>query len=117
MMKSVIQTNAIKEAKAMWAAYGDYVKDNGHIFKEKKKESKIGHGIEPARVLQSDGKEESFESLSKSQKLIRTLQQYWYNQQPLIENAKQFVKENKTDFLLFVIVLLLLVILLKISNI
>ena len=50
MMKSVIQSNAVKEAQAMWASYGDYVKANGHFFKEKKKESKIGHGIEPARV-------------------------------------------------------------------
>ena len=62
MMKSVIQSNAVKEAKNMWAAYGEYVKDNGHLFKEKKKESKIGHGIEPARVPQA--KEDEMEGLS-----------------------------------------------------
>lgn len=48
MMKKIINTNAQKEALAAWTAYTDWVKSNGHIFKEKKKESKLNHGIEKA---------------------------------------------------------------------
>jgi hypothetical protein len=46
MMKSIIKSNSEKESKIVWTAYIDYVKKNGHFFKEKKKESKLSHGIE-----------------------------------------------------------------------
>ena len=49
MMKSIITSNSIKEAQGVWSAYSDYVKKNGHFFKEKKKESKFAHGIEKAK--------------------------------------------------------------------
>ena len=49
MMKSIINSNSIKEAQAVWTAYAEYIKKNGHYFKEKKKESKFNHGIEKAK--------------------------------------------------------------------
>jgi len=116
-MKSVIQSNAVKEAKAMWAAYGEYVKDNTHIFKEKKKESKIGHGIEPARAPQSKDQEDSMEGLSKSEKIKKKFHKFWKDNQPAILNARETILKNKTDLLLTVIIFLILVIFLKISSI
>ena len=50
MMKGIIASNAQKESKAFWNAYADYVKKNGHIWKEKKKDIKLNHGIEKATV-------------------------------------------------------------------
>jgi hypothetical protein len=45
-MKSIISSNSLKEAKTVWTAYVEWVKKNGNFFKEKKKESKLNHGIE-----------------------------------------------------------------------
>lgn len=46
MMKSIIASSSQKESKAVWTAYSEYVKKNGHIFKVKKIESKLSHKIE-----------------------------------------------------------------------
>jgi Tfp pilus assembly protein PilZ len=73
MMRSVIQSNAVKEAKAVWIAYSEYIKNNGHLFKEKKKENKMGHGIEPARVPQVEEQKISYENLSNLEKLHKNL--------------------------------------------
>jgi len=48
MMKGIIASNAQKESKTFWNAYADYVKKNGNIWKEKKKDIKLNHGIEKA---------------------------------------------------------------------
>ena len=72
MMKSIILSKSKEEAKSIKSAYGDYIKKNGHAFKEKKKESKLKHGIEKLvpRNLQNDADshllsiEPSSESLS-----------------------------------------------------
>jgi hypothetical protein len=49
IMKSLIASNSNKEALAGWTAYSEYIKKNGHFFKEKKKENKLNHGIEKAK--------------------------------------------------------------------
>lgn len=52
MMKSIIASNSVSQSKAVWTAYqADWLKKNGHLFKETKKEkkviqSKVSHGIE-----------------------------------------------------------------------
>jgi len=50
MMKGIIMSSSVKESKAVWASYSDYIKKNGHIWKEKKKEIKLNHGIEKATI-------------------------------------------------------------------
>ena len=51
MMKSIIMSSSSKESKAVWASYSDYIKKNGNIWKEKKKEIKLNHGIEKANPI------------------------------------------------------------------
>lgn len=48
MMKSIITSSAAKESKGVYMCYNDYIKKNGHIWKEKKKEIRLNHGIEKA---------------------------------------------------------------------
>ena len=50
MMKSIIASSSTKESKAVYAAYSEYIKKNGNIWKEKKKEIKLNHGIEKATI-------------------------------------------------------------------
>lgn len=56
MMKSVITSNSIKESKVVWGEYVDYIKKNGNVFKEKKKESKLSHGIEKLQAKPQEDK-------------------------------------------------------------
>ena len=49
-MKSIIMSSSSKESKAVWASYSEYIKKNGNIWKEKKKEIKLNHGIEKATI-------------------------------------------------------------------
>jgi hypothetical protein len=55
----------------MWNGYLEYVKKNGHFFKEKKKESKIRHGIEkakknsPSEVQSKEAEPSSYDKLKK----------------------------------------------------
>ena len=48
LLKSVIDSSSMKNALLNWKGYQEYIKKNGHSFKEKKKESKLNHGIEKA---------------------------------------------------------------------
>ena len=50
MMKSIITSNSAKESKDYQVKYAAYIKKNGHIFKEKKKDIKLNHGIEKASI-------------------------------------------------------------------
>ncbi len=50
MMKSIITTNSVKESKAVYSAYLEYIKKNGHNWKEKKRDIKLNHGIEKATI-------------------------------------------------------------------
>ena len=54
MMKSIIVSNSVKEAQAVWTAYSEWIKKNTHFFKEKKKENKLNHGIEKAKKKQEN---------------------------------------------------------------
>jgi hypothetical protein len=40
----------VKESKDFWIAYNEYVKKNGHYFKQRKAESKLSHKIEKSRA-------------------------------------------------------------------
>jgi hypothetical protein len=44
-------SSSSKESNAVWAAYSEYIKKNGHVWKEKKKEIKLNHGIEKASPI------------------------------------------------------------------
>lgn len=45
-VKGIINTQAVNGAKTVKAAYAEFIKKNGHAFKEKKRETKLKHGIE-----------------------------------------------------------------------
>ena len=48
MMKTIIQNQSKKESLATYAVYSDYVKKNGHLWKEKKKYTKPQYRVEKA---------------------------------------------------------------------
>ena len=62
MMKSVIVSNSIKESRVVWQEYVDYIKKNGNTFKEKKKESKLSHGIEKTQAKPAAEKKQQIDS-------------------------------------------------------
>ena len=108
MMKSIINSNSIKEAQGVWTAYAEYIKKNGHQFKEKKKESKFNHGIEKAK--KENKVEESKEvKLSSRDKFISQLQNE-------VIYRMSIVRENRTDFMLGLIIILQFYIIIKLNN-
>ena len=50
MMKSIITSNSSKESKDYQVKYAAFIKKNGNVFKEKKKDIKLNHGIEKASI-------------------------------------------------------------------
>jgi Tfp pilus assembly protein PilZ len=46
VLKSTILSGSVKTSKEVWAAYSDYIKNNGHYFEEGKK-----HSIKPESPL------------------------------------------------------------------
>ena len=57
MMKGIISAQTVAAAKVKYLAYGEWIKKNGHQFKEKKKETKLKHGIEKIGAKHKDQKE------------------------------------------------------------
>ena len=50
-MKSIVQGSSNKECKNMWLLFTEWVKKNGHAFKQAKLEKKfqVNHGIEKTK--------------------------------------------------------------------
>ena len=46
LIKNLLISNNLREQRQGFSDYCDYFKRNGHAFKEKKKETKLSHGIE-----------------------------------------------------------------------
>lgn len=46
MIKSIIISKSTAEAKDQWLRFTDYIKTNGHTFKQVKSDKKLKHGIE-----------------------------------------------------------------------
>ena len=49
-MKSIITKDIKFGLNEYWVTYQEWVKKNGHLFKEKKKKIALGHGIEKVQT-------------------------------------------------------------------
>ena len=86
-MRSIISSKTVSEAKIKYQAYGEWIKKNGHQFKEKKKETKLKHGIEKIGAKHKDQKEPKNEDKDDDEEPA------WTNGFGALPMSKNFIKQ------------------------